>query len=107
MSAAAGDGFTVATDVADALIARGATARAAHALAGAAVARAEREERELDARDLAALASQIGVDAIDAPLTPRASVNAKRTTGSTAPAEVAAQIASLCAELERLEGARA
>jgi len=49
MARAAVAGYTVATDVADALIAKGVTARAAHALVGAAVAQAEAEGRALDA----------------------------------------------------------
>ena len=37
MAAVALDGYTIATDLADAMIAQGSTARAAHALVGAAV----------------------------------------------------------------------
>lgn len=107
MQASASDGYTNATDVADALIAHGATARAAHALTGAAVARAESERRPLDATDLAQLASAIGVDALDAPLDARASVEAKRTAGSTAPGEVRKHLAALEAELAGLSGERA
>ena len=44
---AALDGYTVATDIADAMIAQGVPARSAHALVGAAVARAEAEQRAL------------------------------------------------------------
>jgi argininosuccinate lyase len=99
MNAAALDGYTIATDVADALIARGTSARTAHALVGAAVARAESENRPLENGDLARLASQIGADALDAPLDARTSVSAKRTLGSTAPNEVREQIRSLEAEL--------
>lgn len=103
MTATALDGFTVATDLADAAIAAGATARVAHALTGAAVARAETEHRALDQGDVERLAAAIGVDALEAPLDARASVAAKRTSGSTAPREVAAQIASLDAEIAALE----
>jgi argininosuccinate lyase len=92
-------GYTIATDVADALIAAGASARAAHALVGSAVARAERECRALDERDLASLAAQAGAGELRAPLDARASVAAKRTRGSTAPDDVREQIVSLEAEL--------
>jgi argininosuccinate lyase len=104
MNATAIDGYTIATDVADALIARGVTARNAHALVGAAVARAESERRLLDATDLERLAQAIGVDAIDAPLDAQASVRAKRTVGSTAPEEVRVQLAALRAELASIGG---
>ena len=78
MAAGALDGYTVATDVADALIAQGVTARAAHALVGAAVARAESERRALDAGDCARLAGQGGIALLQAPLDARASIEAKK-----------------------------
>jgi argininosuccinate lyase len=99
MEATALDGYTVATDVADAAIAAGASARQAHALAGAAVARAEAEGRQLDLDDLARLAHAIGVPVLDAPLDARASVAAKRTAGSTSPACVRDQIGAIEREL--------
>jgi argininosuccinate lyase len=105
MSAAALDGYTIATDIADALIAQGTSARTAHGLVGAAVARAESESRPLDAGDLARLASQIGSKALDAPLDAATSVASKRTRGSTAPSDVQGQIASLESELARLSEA--
>jgi argininosuccinate lyase len=80
------DGYTIATDVADGLIMAGTSPREAHARVGAEVARAESEGR--------ALASS--PDA-------RASAAAKRTTGSTAPADVRDQIASLERDLALLE----
>lgn len=82
MEGAALDGYTIATDVADRLIAAGTSPREAHARVGAEVACAETEGRALDA----------SVDA-------RASVATKKTRGSTAPAEVREQIASLESEL--------
>lgn len=82
MEGAALDGYTVATDVADRLIAAGTSPREAHARVGAEVACAEMEGRVLDA----------SVDA-------RASVATKITRGSTAPAEVREQIESLQREL--------
>ena len=101
------EGYTIATDVADALIAAGTSARAAHAMVGAAVARAERERRALVERDLASLADQAGTGEIRAPLDARASVVAKRTRGSTAPEDVREQIVSLEAELASLPEATA
>lgn len=102
MSATALDGYTVATDVADALIASGVAARAAHALVGGAVAQAESEGRPLAHSDLRLLAAQAGLERLDAPLDARASVHAKRTSGSTAPDAVHEQLASLAAELASL-----
>ena len=99
MTAQAVDGYTVATDIADALIARGTSARAAHALVGAVVAKAESEGRRLDAGDLARLAASAGLSGLDAPLDARASVGAKRTAGSTAPGEVREHLAQLRARL--------
>jgi argininosuccinate lyase len=84
----AGLGYTVATDLADALIAGGATARDAHRAVGERVLLAEAAGRDLDANDLAAL----GIPG--APLDAQASVRAKRTTGSTHPDEVREAIAA-------------
>jgi argininosuccinate lyase len=96
MNARAGDGYTVATDIADALILRGITAREAHELVGAAVTKAEREARALCESDLAELATAVGLQgALDAPLDAEASVRAKRTLGSTEPGAVAASISTL------------
>lgn len=86
MERAALDGYTIATDVADRLILSGTSPREAHARVGAEVACAESEGRALDA-------------ALDA----RASVAAKRTSGSTAPPQVCEQIESLARELADLE----
>lgn len=70
MTALAGEGFTVATDVADALIAGGKTARDAHAAVGAAILANERDGSPLDWPDA------------------RASVEGKATSGSTHPKAV-------------------
>ena len=108
-SAHAGDGYTVATDVADALVARGVSARRAHELVGNAVSGAERAGRALDAADLATLAVAAGLEAsFTAPLDAAASVRAKRTSGSTAPAEISARLSALEAVLaarDRIESA--
>jgi argininosuccinate lyase len=105
MSATALDGYTIATDIADALIAQGTSARVAHGLVGAAVVQAESVKRPLEAGDLARLASQVGAEALDAPLDAHASVVAKRTRGSTSPSDVQSQIVSLGSDLARLEEA--
>jgi argininosuccinate lyase len=85
MEAVALDGFTLATDVADAMIAAGTSPREAHARVGAQVARAEAEGRTL----------QTSLDA-------RASVAAKRTCGSTAPGAVREAIDAIEVELANL-----
>ena len=99
MEASAGDGYVVATDVADALIARGVSARRAHALVGNAVSVAEKAGRALTQRDLTALAKAANLAGpFKAPLDAHASVQAKRTAGSTSPDAVGAALD----ELERL-----
>ncbi len=103
MNAHAADGYTIATDLADALIAAGASAREAHEAIGAQVAQAEREQRALNVSDLAAIAEKTGRDISAAPLDAQASIAAKRTIGSTAPTHVAKAIASMRAELAGLE----
>lgn len=81
MSAQAGAGYTVATDVADALIASGLSARAAHARVGAEVLESERSG-----------APPVWPDA-------HASVVGKATIGSTNPGMVARALESLEAEI--------
>jgi argininosuccinate lyase len=104
MSARAADGYTVATDVADALIARGVSARRAHELVGAAVTAAEAASRPLDASDLDALADAAGLaKPLVAPLDALASVRAKRTSGSTSPEAVVRSISELETVLAALE----
>jgi argininosuccinate lyase len=104
MTLRAGEGFTVATDIADALVLRGVTPRRAHELVGAAVAGAERDARVLGTSDLQALASEASLGApLDAPLDAITSVRAKRTAGSTEPGRVAAAISALEAVLAARE----
>jgi argininosuccinate lyase len=93
MTARAADGYTVATDLADAVIVSGKTARAAHRAVGERVLRAEIEGRALDATDACAL----GVP--NAPVDARGSVAGKRTAGSTNPAAVADSIAHTSREI--------
>jgi argininosuccinate lyase len=97
------DGFTIATDVADALIVRGSSARAAHAAVGAAIAAAEPLRSALDADDLQRIADGAGLPALEAPLDAIGSVRAKRSAGSTAPASVRSQLGELRAELADME----
>ena len=100
MARRANDGYVVATDIADGLIARGVTARAAHAAVGAAVARAAAEDRPLSRSDLAAIAADTGIEPpFEAPFDALASVLAKRTIGSTNPDAIRVAIDGLEAEL--------
>jgi argininosuccinate lyase len=96
MTAVATEGYTVATDVADAMIAGGATARTAHTAVGERVLLAEREGRPLDATDLTA----IGVS--QAPLDGNASLAAKRTSGSPNADRVTESIAGTQREIARI-----
>jgi len=86
MTALAAEGFTVATDVADGLIAGGASAREAHAAVGAAVLAHERDGTPLDWPDA------------------RRSVEGKATTGSTQPDAVRNALHELKAQIEELRG---
>ena len=96
MTAKATDGYTVATDLADAMIAAGASARAAHAAVGERILAAERAGRPLDATDVAAL----GVS--QAPLDGATSIAAKRTSGSPHPARVGESIAATQREIDTI-----
>jgi len=78
------------------------SARDAHAFVGAAVRAAEESRRTLNADDLAAIARDAGLASLHAPLDARASVDAKATSGSTAPAAVRAGLAGLAEELDAL-----
>jgi argininosuccinate lyase len=105
MTARAGDGYTVATDVADALVARGVAARVAHSLVGETVSAAERAGRPLIEADLDALTRAAHLDSpLSAPLQALDSVRAKRTAGSTRPSAVAEAIVQLRQVLEQQFG---
>jgi argininosuccinate lyase len=99
MTAAASRGFTTATDVADALIARGVTARQAHRIVGAHVAASEAGQDAFAAGDLAALRDASGIADLRAPLDAAEAVDAKQTPGSTNPALVAEAIRATEREL--------
>jgi argininosuccinate lyase len=120
MAAAAAEGYSTATTLADALVRRGVPFRAAHHVVGALVARAEATrtptlagmppaelETLLASSDDAAarrLAVEPGIGAeLLAAATVEASLAAADVTGGTAPARVAAAIA---AARERLETER-
>ena len=80
--------FSAATDLAEELVLRGLPFRMAHERVGKLVATCERSHRGLPAATDAELA-EAGLEGMDrALLTPAGSVAAKRTIGSTAPAEV-------------------
>jgi argininosuccinate lyase len=96
MTARAGDGYTVATDLADALILKGRTARAAHRLIGERVAAAEAAGRALDTSDAEALGVPLSA------IGPRGSVEGKRTAGSTSPEAVEFSIQITTAEISAL-----
>ncbi len=101
MTDAATRGFTVATDVADALIERGVTARSAHRLVGEAVAAAK--EEALGPADLASSRAKSGVADLHAPLDAAASIAAKRTLGSTETSAVAQAMAATRSELTQIQ----
>lgn len=84
MTALAGEGYTVATDAADALIAQGKTSREAHAIVGEAIVAHEQLGAPLDWPDA------------------RASVQGKVTSGSTQPQAVRATLNSIKRELSEL-----
>ncbi len=96
MAAAAGAGFSTATDLADWLVRElGLPFRDAHHLTGAAVKRAEVLGVGLDGLPLAelqALEPRITPGVYDV-LSPRASADSRRSYGGTAPEQVAAQAA--------------
>jgi len=96
LSARAAEGYTIATDLADAVIRGGATARDAHAAVGGRVLLAEDQRRPLGGEDARAL----GIP--DAPLDAAASVLGKRTRGSTHPDAVAASIGGTRAAIAAL-----
>jgi argininosuccinate lyase len=95
MAAAAGAGYSTATDLADWLVRElGMPFRDAHHITGAAVKRAETlglTLPELPLADLQALDARISAGVYDV-LTPQASVASRRSYGGTAPDQVRAQI---------------
>jgi argininosuccinate lyase len=110
MRAAAGDGFTTATAVADALVRRGVPFRAAHHIVAALVAEAERGDVGLESLDYATIAAAladsddsiavalVGDAALPGELRSAASLDGAMAgcdvIGGTAPARVAAALAA-------------
>lgn len=95
MRAAAGAGYTTATDLADWLVReKNVPFRESHHIAGSAVKAAEAKGcdlHELSPEDLAAVDPRMTADALDV-VTVEASVNSRTSYGGTAPANVRAQI---------------
>jgi argininosuccinate lyase len=93
MAAAAINGYTTATDLADYLVKRGMPFRDAHHVVGRVVARAVKERRHLHEFSLAELQAEgggsnaVSTDVFDV-LVPVGSANARSHTGGTAPAAV-------------------
>jgi len=102
-AAAGASGLLLATDVADYLVGRGVPFRSAHEIVGALVRKLIAERREFSSLTLDEWrASSERFDAgIVARVTPRASVAAKRTPQSTAPAAVGAALAEVRQWLSR------
>lgn len=101
MLAAAKQGFSTATDLADYLVRKGLAFRDAHEVVGKAVALAISKKcdlPELPLADLQALSGLIEQD-VYAVLTVQGSVNARNHTGGTAPAQVKARIAAIKAAM--------
>jgi argininosuccinate lyase len=92
---AAASGLLLATDVADYLVGRGVPFRRAHEVVGGLVRKLIVEGREFGSlsMDEWRAASELFDADITSRITPRASVEAKRTPQSTAPAAVAARLA--------------
>jgi argininosuccinate lyase len=93
---AAASGLLLATDVADYLVSRGVPFRRAHEIVGALVRKLVAEGREfksLSVEEWQAASDRFGADVVDR-VTPRVSVEAKRTPQSTAPQAVSAALAA-------------
>ena len=93
MAAAAVNGYTTATDLADYLVKRGLPFRDAHHVVGKVVARAVREQRHLHEFSLAELQAETGgsnvlADDVFVVLEPLGSASARSHVGGTAPATV-------------------
>ena len=106
MRAAAGDGFLLATDLAERLVSAGMPFRDAHHLTGRIVAELEGDGRtfaDVEPGEWAAWSELFGPD-VAAILTPEASVRRRTTPGGTSPASVDAQLVTLRARLGTIRG---
>jgi argininosuccinate lyase len=106
VAAAAATGMLLATDVADYLVRRGLPFRRAHEVSGALVRKLLAEGRDFDSLSLAEwrAASDLFGEDIAEHITAQASVAAKRTPQSTAPAAVAASLSDVQAWLSGVTG---
>jgi argininosuccinate lyase len=105
MRAAALQGFSTATDLADYLVRKGIPFRDAHEIVGKAVALGVREGRdlsELTLEELRSFSSEIGED-VFAVLTLEGSLAARDHIGGTAPSQVRAAIGRAREKLDRPE----
>src|ERR1043166_1447657 len=105
-AAAWATGMLLATDVADYLVRRGLPFRRAHEVTGALVRKLVSERREFDSLSLTEwrAASELFGDDIADHITAQASVAAKRTPQSTAPAAVAKALSEVEAWLSSMTG---
>jgi argininosuccinate lyase len=103
---AASSGLLLATDVADYLVGRGVPFRRAHEIVAALVGRLAKEQRDFASLTLAEwrAASEFFDAGIVGRVTPEASVAAKRTPQSTAPAAVRAALAEIGEWVARTAG---
>ena len=104
MQRAAQRGFATATDLADYLVKRGVPFRDAHEVVAAAVKHGLQQGKDLSELPLDTLRTfhaSIGDDVYEAALTLKASLNARKVIGGTAPERVREQIA---AHTRRLDG---
>jgi argininosuccinate lyase len=99
----AASGLLVATDVADYLVGRGVPFRRAHEIVGGLVRRLVAESREFASLRLEEwqAASKLFERDITARVTPRASVEAKRTPQSTSPSAVRGALVEVGQWVER------
>jgi argininosuccinate lyase len=105
-AAAAASGLLLATDVADYLVGRGVPFRRAHEIVGALVRKLVAERRDFESLSLAEwreASDRFDADVVGR-VTPAASVAAKRTPQSTAPAAVRARLADVRDWLDRASG---
>ncbi len=97
MAAAAPQGFSLATEVADWLVRDGTSFKEAHEITGRLVmhcARAEIELQDVTDADLQMISAKLRPDVREV-LTVQGALEARKTTGSTGPAAVAAQLKML------------
>jgi len=103
---AAASGLLLATDVADYLVGRGVPFRRAHEITGALVRKLVAEQRGFDSLSLdewRAASDRFDADVVTR-VTPRVSVDAKRTPQSTAPAAVKGRLEEAWKWLESVHG---